>query len=399
MRGVTPGERGIRGSQPVVLIQPSIVRAARDPTRCRHASCAIQVDARRTGGTRLRRSRELLITHPRVRDITVIGASAGGIGALRKLLGSLPADYPAAIFVVVHIAAESPSVLSDILGREGPLLAIPAGNGAPIQPGRIMVAPPDYHLMFQDGQVVLSHGPRENRHRPSIDVLFRSAAVAFGARVTGVVLSGMLDDGAAGLWAISRRGGVAVVQDPLDAEYPAMPRSALDAVPAAESLPVDTMGARLVELARETIHSSAGVVPRGMAQEVHMATDNHCEEMEQLDALGKRVPFTCPECGGALWEFEGGPPRFRCHTGHAYSLNTLAADQQIRVEAALWAALRSLEENERLALRLAKAQADRGGERSRTYQDENARSSAAHADVLRQLLAEAPLVAANERAA
>lgn len=320
-------------------------------------------------------------------DITVIGASAGGLTALRTLLRALPADYPAAILVVLHIAPRIDSRLNELLGRAGPLPASWGRDGAPIEPGRISIAPPDQHLLVCGDRLTVTHGPRENRHRPSIDVLFRSAAVAFGRRVTGVVLSGMLDDGAAGLWAIERRGGVALVQDPEEAEYPDMPRNALEAVPAAESLPLAGLSARLIELTREPMSDDAGAIPRDLAHEVRMATD-HDTQMEELDALGKRVPFTCPECGGALWELDGGVPRFRCHVGHAYSLHTLAADQTSRVEAALWAALRSLEESERIATRLAGVT---GGAGPVNYHAEIARSSAEHAKVLRGMLAEAPL--------
>jgi two-component system chemotaxis response regulator CheB len=335
-------------------------------------------------------------TIPHHRDITVIGASAGGITALRKLLGALPAHYPAAIFVVVHVAPESPSLLHEVLARAGPLPAQRARNGESIRPGRIIVAPPDHHLLLDDGQVRVTHGPRENRHRPSIDVLFRSAAVAFGSRATGVVLSGMLDDGAAGLWAIRRRGGATLVQDPADAEFPDMPRNALEAVPTAQRLAIGDLAARLVELARETVDGEATAVPGNMAHEVRLAVES--TEMEDLDTLGRRVPFTCPECGGALWELEGGAPRFRCHVGHAYSMHTLASEQTVRVEAALWAALRSLEESERLARRLAGAAEERSDSRSRSFHEESARSSAAHADVLRRLLAGQPVAANQQRA-
>ena len=197
------------------------------------------------------------------RDITVIGASAGGIGALRTLFRALPADYAAAAFVVLHLAPESPSILPDILGRESLLPIAVATPDAPIRPGTVLVAPPDRHLML-DGDTVrvrLSRGPRENRHRPSIDVLFRSAAAAFAARVTGVVLSGMLDDGAVGLRAIKRRGGAAVVQDPDDAEFPDMPRNALATVAVDHRVPVREMAPMLVALSRERVGVTREHVP------------------------------------------------------------------------------------------------------------------------------------------
>jgi two-component system chemotaxis response regulator CheB len=323
------------------------------------------------------------------RDITVIGASAGGIAALRALLKALPADYPAAIFVVLHLAPESPPVLAGILDRSTRLTVRIARTGEPVTRGVVVVAPPDHHLILERGHVVLSHGPRENRHRPSIDVLFRSAAVAYGPRVTGVILTGMLDDGAAGLWAVKQRGGVAVVQDPDDAEYPDMPRNALEAVRADHRLPLATIPRQLQAIAREMVTEPLDAVPHGMAEEVRMAS-HESTHIETLDAIGKRVPFTCPECGGSLWEFEDAPTqRFRCHVGHAYSIHTLVDEQASRVEAALWAALRSLEENERLARRMA-AEADRRGSTpSATAFGETAAATAQHAEVLRGLWADA----------
>ena len=251
-----------------------------------------------------------------------------------------------------------------------------------------MVAPPDHHLVLEPDGVALSHGPRENRHRPSVDVLFRSAAVAFSARVTGVVLSGMLDDGSAGLWAIKRRGGVAIVQDPDDAEYPDMPRNAMEAVDVDMSVPIRDMAAALVRVARMPLDvTTEEPAPPGMASEVRMAAQNG-EWMEELDAIGKRVPFTCPECGGSLWEMGNGGARFRCHNGHAYSLNTLASEQTIHVEAALWAGVRRLEEAERLSRQLEGYARARGNASSARYHADMAQSTASHAETLRKLLAE-----------
>jgi len=318
----------------------------------------------------------------------VIGASAGGLAPLRALLGSLPTNFPAAVFVVVHLAPETPSVLADILDAASRLPVVAARIGARIRSGTVTVAPADCHLTLTHDTVLLSRGPRENRHRPSIDVLFRSAAVVFGPRVTGVVLSGLLDDGSAGLWGIKRRGGIAVVQDPEDAEFPDMPRNAMEAVAVDVCAPAKDLAERLVRIAREPIEITAEAVPPDMAREVHMAA--HIDStMEDLDGIGRRVPFTCPECGGALWELDSGGPRFRCHVGHAYSLKTLASEQGARVEAAIWAGLRKLEEGERLARRLETHARTLGNERSADYHAEMARTSAAHAETLRSVLEQA----------
>jgi two-component system, chemotaxis family, protein-glutamate methylesterase/glutaminase len=226
-------------------------------------------------------------------------------------------------------------------------------------------------------------------------VLFRSAAVEHGSRVIGVILSGMLDDGSAGLWAVKRRGGLAIVQDPMDADHPDMPRNAIQAVDTDDVLPIGALAQRLVQLVGQPVPEVIDAVSRDMSHEVRMAAEGD-SEMEELDQLGRRVPFTCPECGGAMWELDdGGGPRFRCHVGHAYSMQTFASEQSTRVEAALWAALRGLEEKERLARRLAEQAARRGNESSAAFHGDAALASANHANVLRGMLKEAqePLAA------
>jgi two-component system chemotaxis response regulator CheB len=315
------------------------------------------------------------------------------------LFAALPADYPAAVFVVLHLAPDSPSILPEILNRDSPMPVTVARTGARIRPGTAMIAPPDLHLVLEPERVVLLRGPRENRHRPSVDVLFRSAAVTFGRRVTGVILSGMQDDGAAGLWAIKRRGGAAVVQQPDDAEYPDMPGNALAVVRVDASVPMREMPAVLLRIARESGGEAPAPAPSNMEKEVRIVAANGTTP-DELDTLGQRVALTCPECGGSLWEIDNGGPRYRCYNGHAYSLQTLADEQTIQVEAALWAGLRKLEESERLAHRMAAHARQRGNERSASYHAEMAHSTAQHAATLRQLLSEkgpaAPDPAANE---
>jgi len=327
-----------------------------------------------------------IIAHTQHRDLTVIGGSAGAIGVLRRLLAGLAPDYPAAIFAVVHLAPDVPSLLPQILGRDSALPVMLARHGAPILPGTVTVAPPNLHLALERDGCIVVHGPRENQHRPSIDVLFRSAAVVFGPRVTGVVLSGMLDDGAAGLWAIERRGGATVVQDPDDAEYPDMPRHALERVPGAKRIGVAHLAALLARSSAEPATFPAPAAPAAMQKEVALATKED-STMEDLDDLGTRVPFTCPECGGTLWEVSEDATRFRCHVGHAYSLRTLAAEQGTQLEAALWAALRRLEESERISERMAHQARVHGNASSARYHEDVSRSTAHHAEVLRGLLA------------
>jgi two-component system chemotaxis response regulator CheB len=323
------------------------------------------------------------------RDIVVVGGSAGGLGALTQLLGHLPADFPGAVHVVLHVAADSPTLLPQLLQRSTKLPVAFARHGASVATGRVVVAPPDHHLMLDADRVRLSHGPRENTYRPSIDVLFRSAAVAYGPRVIGVVLSGLLDDGSAGLWAIRRRGGTALVQDPADADYPDMPRNAIQLNRIDDVLSAARLAERMTQLVQQPVAAAPEAPPAAMTSEVRMASAEHIEPAA-MDALGGRSSLTCPECGGALWQLDdAGLSRYRCHVGHAYSLLTLAAEQSIRVEAALWAAMRALEENGRVAHHLASSAGERGEHRRAEVHEERALSSRRHAEVLRELLEQA----------
>jgi two-component system chemotaxis response regulator CheB len=276
------------------------------------------------------------------RNIVVVGASAGGIAALRRLIEQFPAGLPASIFVVVHVPAEHRSMLPSLLERAGRLPAAHPSDGDGIECGRIYVAPPDRHMVIEHGRVRLARGARENHHRPAIDALFRSAAQAFGPQVIGVVLSGSLDDGTAGLIAIKRHGGVAVVQDPDDADYPEMVRSALANDHVDHSLPVADMGALIERL----IDAEVPEMPR---------------ELDPLDKTPGERPdadkppsaFSCPDCGGVLFEdSEGSLEQFRCRVGHVFSPESLLAGQHERVEESLWTALRSLEEHIALYQRL-----------------------------------------------
>ena len=289
------------------------------------------------------------------RDLIVIGASAGGVEAVSVLVAQLPADLPAAVCVVVHQPAYQVSRLTEVLARAGALPAVTATQGMPLRPGTIHVAPRDLHLLVEDGHLRLVHGPKENRVRPAVDPLFRSAALAFGPRVIGVVLSGALDDGTAGLWAIRDRGGIAVVQDPADALVSSMPASALAEVGADYVAPVDTLGRLIDQLTRQDIDPAlfAAAPTESVAQlerEVAIARIDE-EAHQQAERYGVPSRFGCPDCGGVLWDTRGdrGPMRFRCETGHAYSAGSLAEMQADAVERALWAALRALEDKTELA--------------------------------------------------
>lgn len=286
------------------------------------------------------------------RDIVVIGGSAGSLEGLRQLVAALPPGLPAAVFVVVHVAPEGPSLLPQILQRAGPLPARHVHAPEAIRPATIYVAPPDHHLSLEDSWVSPTRGPRENGSRPSVDILFRSAAEAHGRRVVGVVLSGALDDGTSGLLAIAERGGVALVQDPREAYQPSMPQSARFTVRSARAVSTAQLGPEIVRLVHEPL---ADEPPPPVAALLHAENrfalrGSHMAEVEQM---GAPSPFTCPECHGMLWELGDGPlVRYRCHVGHGYSSESLSGKLAESVEQAAWAAVRTLQESASLAERM-----------------------------------------------
>jgi len=323
------------------------------------------------------------------RDIIVIGTSAGGVEALREVASGLPPDLAAAVFIVIHLPATSASALPEILSRNGPLPALHAIDGEDIRRGRIYIAPPDYHLMVERDRVRVLRCPKENRMRPAADPLFRSAARAFGPRVIGLVLTGTLDDGTAGLLAIKRRGGVTAAQDPEDALYPGMPRSALENVSVDYCLPLSEIPPLLARLTG-TPASDEDNYP--VSEELKIETGITLAEsgyMESVDKLGNPSIFTCPECSGVLWELRDGELiRFRCHVGHAFSVESLLADQSEALENALWAALRALEERAALCLRMVEHSRRHNQSFSARRFEENARELERHGEILRGVLQE-----------
>jgi two-component system chemotaxis response regulator CheB len=318
-------------------------------------------------------------------DIVVVGASAGGVEALAELAASLPADLPAAVFVVLHIPATGTSALPDILSRHGPLPASHVKDGELIERGRIYVAPPDHHALLRAGQVRLTRGPRENGHRPAVDSLFRSAAREYATRVIGVVLSGALDDGTAGLLAIKSRGGLAVVQEAGDALYPAMPCHALEHVRVDHVVAVASMGKLLARLTAEPAGGPPGPVPTSMKVEVDV--EGFSLEAIEGENPGKPSGFSCPDCNGVLWEIQTGDlHRYRCRVGHAWSPASLLTQQTEALEGALWIALRTLEERAALARRLAEPARRRGHSITATRFEDQATEAQRAARLVRNLL-------------
>jgi two-component system, chemotaxis family, protein-glutamate methylesterase/glutaminase len=319
-------------------------------------------------------------------DIVVVGASAGGVEALGRLVRTLPPDLPAALFVVLHVPPGSSSALPSILDRQGPLPAAHARDGEHIRHGRIYVAPPDSHMLVGENAIRLSRGPRENGHRPAIDPLFRSAARAHGPRTVGVVLSGVLDDGTAGLLAIKARGGIAIVQEPDDALYPSMPSNAIEHVKVDHVIPCSAIAGVLGELAEEPPHAEAALSaePEPAEAEPEQLTAD-ISGHEPVTMTGRPSIFACPDCDGVLWEIQdGGLVRFRCHVGHAWSPESLLSQQSEALEGALWVALRSLQERAALARRM--ADPARGHRLTAGRFNEQAREAEQAAAVLRELL-------------
>lgn len=288
-------------------------------------------------------------------DIWVIGASAGGVEAIKQLVQALPKDLPAAIFLVIHIPARGRSRLPEIINRFGTIKAYHPKDGDLIKHGCIYIAPPDYHLIVKKDYIRLTRGPKENNSRPAIDVLFRTAAKVYGARVVATVLSGTLDDGTAGLIAVEQRGGLTIVQNPEEAMFDGMPRNAIKNDHVDYVLNIAEIAPLLVKLADQPIETpEVEAVSDEMEIETDMA-ELEIEAMQRFDRPGKPSPYACPDCGGVLWELDENSKitRFRCRTGHAYSPHSLIASQSEQLEEAFWNALRALEEKADLTLKMA----------------------------------------------
>ena len=296
------------------------------------------------------------------RDLIVMGASSGGVEALTKVIGGLPPDLPAAVFVVLHVLPERRSMLPAILNRAGTLPAAHAVDGERIRLGRIYVAAPGLQTYICSGTIAVRRGPAENLHRPAIDPVFRTAAHHYGPRVVGVVLSGALDDGTAGLQAIKSAGGLAIVQDPDDARVAGMPGNALERVPIDYCVAVAEIG----PLLRRLIDQPAAA-PDGFVREVPLETVDESareEAQDRLRDLGQASGLTCHDCSGAIRQIHDGQTvRYRCRVGHAYSPETMIKAHGDAVERALWTAVRSLEERAALVRRLAVDARDCGLER------------------------------------
>ena len=293
--------------------------------------------------------------------LIAIGASAGGVRALIRLTSELPADLPAAVLIVQHIGAHR-SMMPELLGHRCPLPVAHPLDGEPLQAGTVRIAPPDQHMSVHDGRILLSRGPKEHHARPAIDPLFRGAALDAGPAAVGVVLTGRLDDGTPGLQAIKARGGTVVVQDPDDADFDSMPRSALRFVDVDHALPLSRMAALLASLAAKAVE------PEPLSLHAHEAVAHeHAvalgkgDLMEHLNAIADPSMFACPECHGSMWKLrDARPERYRCHTGHAYTVRTLQRAYAEAGDEASWNALRALQERMLLLQRMETLERDGG---------------------------------------
>jgi two-component system chemotaxis response regulator CheB len=327
------------------------------------------------------------------RDVVVVGASAGGVEALARLVSGLPAGLPVAVFVVLHFPPESRSLLARILARAGRLPAVEAVDGEATRPGRIVVARPNYHLLLERDRMRVLAGPHENGVRPAVDPLFRSAAQAYGPRVVGVVLSGTGDDGTAGLATIKECGGVAVVQSPQEALFPGMPRSAMEVVAVDYCLPAAEISAKLVHLAHTPVPEgerdgmtafTAGAGEAGRRPD----GDDETPGGPSPDKLeGEASGFTCPECHGSLWETQDGDQVwFECRVSHRYSFRSMLAEQARTVEASIWAAINVLEERAALLRKQARRALERGHPDLADRFEDQAQDATKHAQAIRTTL-------------
>jgi two-component system chemotaxis response regulator CheB len=316
--------------------------------------------------------------------VVVIGASAGGLDPLLKVVGNLRPDFEAAVLIVSHV--REPSFLPQILQRPSSLPVAHAADWDTVDPGRVLVAPPDHHLVLHDHRMLLSRGPKQNGSRPAIDPLLVSAARVFGRRVIGVVLSGTLDDGSGGLAEIKRVGGVTIVQDPADAASPEMPHNAISATQVDYILPSGEIASKLNELVVSAPRNN-GKVMKQTAISKQLKAVEHGEADPAVRPPGRLSTLTCPECGGTLWELhQGNLLRFGCHVGHNLSAQSMLAAQADGVEAALWVALRSLKERSRL-LRSLSDHARRGRRLHSQHHYERQATEVEHrAEVLRRVL-------------
>ena len=305
-------------------------------------------------------------------DIIVIGASMGGFHALRDLISEFPKDLKAAVLVVLHIPSEHKSFLAETFGKNAKIPVLAAKDHLEIKNGHVYIAVPDFHLLIKSKRIELSHGPRHNLHRPAVDTLFYSAATAYGPRVIGVILTGALDDGTAGLMEVKRHGGVSVIQDPSDAVNPSMPASARDCVPIDHCVPLSKMAELLVTLAGQPVKMSSLAAAKKMPKPNEPELSTHI----------------CPECNGPMWAIEAGNLlHFHCRIGHAFSGQSLLVEKNMALETALWSAVNALKDKSNIAGQLLSLlKKSKSKSETPQYYREQIESADYYSDQLREIL-------------
>jgi two-component system chemotaxis response regulator CheB len=322
--------------------------------------------------------------HQRTRDIVVIGCSAGGVEALPRVVHVLRHDLQAAVFIVQHLSPSHTPYLVDIISRTASLPVCWAEQGANIEYGKIYVSPPDVHMVFNDDHIGLTKGARENHARPSIDKLFRSAAATYGSRVIGVLMTGMLDDGVSGLRAIRAAGGLVIVQDPNDADYPDLPGRALLVLEPDRTLPADAIGLAITSLVGQQV--SPAPIPADVGLEASLDSQVLAEPQD-LHSLGRQTSISCPECAGPMWELgDERTRRYRCYLGHVATARTLLAENTTQTEAALWSAVRALHDRATTLQRLAADAEKLGNHQTAESYAGRARDARTQADLARTFM-------------
>lgn len=289
-----------------------------------------------------------------IRNIIVIGASAGGIPAVNAVIQEFPEDLDAAIVVVLHVSRKSNSTnIAKSFQRNTSLTCRVASNEMPLRKGHLYVAPPEQQLMIKNNSLRLTNGPHENKYRPSIDVLFRSAAVHYGNRSIGIILTGLFEDGTSGMHAIKRSGGICMIQDPAEAEYSDMPRSVLNKIKVDYQAKLKEMPEIIKNIVNDPLPPEIPV-PRELQIEAYI-TEKMMSDINDMKKIGDKSDFTCPDCGGGLWELKNDPlHRYRCHTGHVFTEKILHDLQDQNIEETIWVSIRMLEEKENLLLLMAR---------------------------------------------
>ncbi len=320
--------------------------------------------------------------------VIAIGGSWGSITAILELCKGLSSDLQAAICIVIHLSPRFPSQAAQLFAARCPMPVVAATDGARLESGRVFVGQPDRHLIVQDGTIRLGDGPRENQARPAIDPLFRSVGVSYGARAVGLVLTGLLDDGASGLADLKRCGGVTVVQNPRDAEAAEMPLAALGATAIDYRAPLADLGALLEMLTRQPAGPSPPP-PDDVRLEVEIALGRPIGA-EDMARLAEPSALSCPACGGVLSQMRRAPPlRFRCQVGHAYSAETLNREQEGSVDEAMRVALRIVEERSTLTRKMAAEARNAGRKASAALFDKTAEEARKQSEVLRGAIMDA----------